>query len=62
MPAHKNLLCNLKKDRKELETDAKHICIETVPRWKNLKEDEVEVRQSQTLIYDLTYTALPVNT
>lgn len=44
VPAHKNLLCNLKKDRKELETDAKHICLETVPRWDKLKEEDVEVR------------------
>ena len=50
VPAHKNLLCNLKKDRKELETDAKSICIDTLPRWENLTDVDIEVAPSETLM------------
>lgn len=59
VPAHKSLLCNLKKDRKELESDAKHICIETIPRWENLKEDEVEVSEISGGITNLLWKLTP---
>lgn len=54
VPAHKNLICSLKKDRAELESDAKHVCIETVPRWSGLTDSEIEVGLTGTS--DLTYT------
>ncbi len=55
VPAHKNLICSLKKDRAELESDAKHVCIETVPRWEGLKDSEIEVGLTRSS-FDLTYT------
>ena len=50
VPAHKNLICNLKKDRAELESDAKNVCIETVPRWEGLKDSEIEVGLIRNLV------------
>ena len=50
VPAHKNLICSLKKDRAELERDAKKVCIETVPRWEELKDSDIEVGPFRNLI------------
>ena len=44
--SHKSSRCDLRKDRKEAEADAKRICIETVPRWESLTGSDIEVHAS----------------
>ena len=44
VPGHNSLLCNLKKDRKDIEVDVKKICIDAIQGWSRLKMEDIEVQ------------------